>query len=649
MNRLCIYVTYDKQNIVDRYIGYMLKELKTCVSHLVVVCNMPEIARGKEYIDAYADEVFFRENIGFDAGAFKDALCQLVGWDKVLEYDELVLVNDSFFGPFVPMQDIFAQMQEKDCDFWGIMKHSTYRDDEKMQYIPEHIQSYFLVVRNRMLHDASFFDFWKAMSYSASFNSVVKKFELTFTRYFKEKGFLYDSLVDTAPNDSIYEKNNFNQYVYLTNELLQKRGMPVLKKQQIAINTLGGQTQEHLYLALRHIEKNTGYDIGLIWENIIRTLDISDLQKKLCLQYVVDESAQVPNIEKQKALFIVQINYLNSYEYVTEKLQNLHNFFDVIIYTPKDEIAELYSAEEYEVIPSKRKCIEKAQNYDYVCVVRDEDMSSDEVPSYVGKSLFHRTWDNLARGREYVNAVIKLFEQHPYLGLLTPPNPNFGMFYGDNRYEWGEEYPEVKQRAERYGLQDKIKWDKPLFSKFDVFWVRGCILDEMMQWEDEDYKVLPYLLGYVAQRKGFYSGIVESREYASLNEINLQYYLSRLNRVMHKKYGEFDKLGELSDKIIQEELDKYCSKYEKIYVYGAGDEARYFSRYIKNIKSYVVTDGGKKEPEFCGHKVIYLSEAEIDDKVGMVILLNKSNTLQVVSLLENRGIHNYFCHQDYKI
>lgn len=52
MKRLCIYLIYDKQNIVDKYIAYMLK---ICVDKLVVVCNMTGILQGMEYITAYVN------------------------------------------------------------------------------------------------------------------------------------------------------------------------------------------------------------------------------------------------------------------------------------------------------------------------------------------------------------------------------------------------------------------------------------------------------------------------------------------------------------------------------------------------------------------------------------------------------------------
>ena len=127
MKRLCNYLTYDKQKIIDKYIGHILKELKTCTDYLAVICNTPTIAEGKEILETYADTVFYRENIGFDAGGYKDALCHRIGWDKVLAFDELVLVNDSMFGPFRPMKSIFEEMDKKPVDFWGLAKHAEFR------------------------------------------------------------------------------------------------------------------------------------------------------------------------------------------------------------------------------------------------------------------------------------------------------------------------------------------------------------------------------------------------------------------------------------------------------------------------------------------------------------------------------------------
>lgn len=143
MKRLGIYLVYDNENIINPYIEYMLKELKTCLSHPVVVCNMGKVDHGKEILEQYGDEIFFRDNIGFDAGGFKDALCSFLGWEKVLQYEELVLVNDSMYGPFCPMREIFDQMEKRQAGFWGLAKHGEFIDDGG-RCAPEHVQTYFM-------------------------------------------------------------------------------------------------------------------------------------------------------------------------------------------------------------------------------------------------------------------------------------------------------------------------------------------------------------------------------------------------------------------------------------------------------------------------------------------------------------------------
>lgn len=50
MKCLCIYVTYDFENIVDKYIESMLRELRKLTNCLVVVCNYEKITSGIEYI-----------------------------------------------------------------------------------------------------------------------------------------------------------------------------------------------------------------------------------------------------------------------------------------------------------------------------------------------------------------------------------------------------------------------------------------------------------------------------------------------------------------------------------------------------------------------------------------------------------------------
>ena len=144
MRRLLIYLTYDKQNIIDDYIGYFLRSIRPIAATIAVVCNMPKIEKGRHHLSDYADSIFYRENQGLDAGGFKDALCRFIGWDKIRQFDELILANDSFYGPFDDISKIFNEMESRNLDFWGLMKRGagTYGATGND---PEHLLSFFYV------------------------------------------------------------------------------------------------------------------------------------------------------------------------------------------------------------------------------------------------------------------------------------------------------------------------------------------------------------------------------------------------------------------------------------------------------------------------------------------------------------------------
>ena len=74
-------MVYDKDNIIDRYVGYFLNQLKSCVDEIYVVVNSKEIIRGMENFEA-ATKVYYRENEGYDVGAFKDAIVNFIGIEK---------------------------------------------------------------------------------------------------------------------------------------------------------------------------------------------------------------------------------------------------------------------------------------------------------------------------------------------------------------------------------------------------------------------------------------------------------------------------------------------------------------------------------------------------------------------------------------
>lgn len=657
MKRLCIYLTYDGQGIVDEYIGYMLGELKTCVSQLVVVSNQTKIIKGQDILENYADQIFYRENIGLDAGGFKDALCDYIGWDKVGEYDELVLVNDSCFGPFRPMTEIFGEMAGREADFWGLLKYGGFlREDGKKQ--PEHIQSFFIVIRKELLNDISFKEYWENLPYYMTFNEVVENHEVIFTKYFADRGFTYDVLADSDVNITNNIINNYNQYGRLAYELVSKRNFPFFKKKPVSIDNIALQTQENFRRCLNYINHNTTYDVNLIWNNMIRTMNVADIYRSFHLRYIIPDedyesgeykiSNGSDEVSKYKVIIALCLSYKASIEYITDYIEWLKDKACVRIYTDDPDICQYYRqrgyvCKEYGHV-SLNDEIREFSDYDLVGVVHDVDIRTDVEPNYVGKAVLYNIWENLIKNPSHIDRIINKFIEEPWLGIMMSPAPNFGRYFADWGMGWSGELVKVQEFVERRNLNCRLSDDRPPIGIANNFWIRGEILNVIQDIDEKDIDILPYALTYIAQHSGFCSGIVESADYASMNEVNLDGYLDKITAQVRKQFHiDFNDYFEFEKIIFRGAVEVLRSKHKKIYIYGTGWMAGKYKECFSNIEGYIVSDGQPKKDEIDGVKVNYLSEVNVSDDVGVVVCVDEKIQKQIIPLLLDKGIKDYIC------
>jgi hypothetical protein len=112
-----------------------------------------------------------RQNIGLDFAAWRLAISCL--WPTFDRVRDLVLINDSVFGPLTPLAGAFEAMQSRDADFWGIT------DSWEQGY---HLQSYFLAFRHRALAHPAFRRFWETYGSPANKKRVIAEGEIRLSR-----------------------------------------------------------------------------------------------------------------------------------------------------------------------------------------------------------------------------------------------------------------------------------------------------------------------------------------------------------------------------------------------------------------------------------------------------------------------------------
>ena len=247
MKRLGIFVFYDKDGIADEYVFYLINSIKDVVDELIIVINGTIADDALDRMKSISHRIFIRNNIGFDGGAYKDVFTEYLSPSELLSYDEIVMMNDTFFGPFFCWNEVFSQMDRIACDFWGLTRNGNGGKTT------EHIQAYFIVMRHSIFSSIFFMKFWERLCYPINYKEAVQNFEKGFSVFFKKRGFNFTSYADVQ---------GFDFLIAWSPSLLLKANLdfPIWKVRGFE-DILEIDSKSKL---LETIEKNTKYDISLI-------------------------------------------------------------------------------------------------------------------------------------------------------------------------------------------------------------------------------------------------------------------------------------------------------------------------------------------------------------------------------------------------
>ncbi len=253
MARLAVLSVYDPDGMIDDYIVYYIDSLKTVADRIVVVVNGRLGAEGEHKLRKAADDIYMRSNTGFDFGAYKDVLLNRMPdriWD---DYRELILCNDTCFGPFVPFEKIFNSMDKRKLEFWSI----HYMDNELLP----HYQSYFMVFSGKALGlikaflekvvDEKIVDIAYVQGYEHSLSESMMQQKSISAGY-------YTSGQEDYPNLDIYRSPDY---------AIRYLGLPFLKKKCFLPRL---STEKNCYAALDYIRQKTEYPIQHIYHSIKR-------------------------------------------------------------------------------------------------------------------------------------------------------------------------------------------------------------------------------------------------------------------------------------------------------------------------------------------------------------------------------------------
>ena len=567
MKRVAIYFFYDKDGVVDRYVNYFLEDFKQNLDRLIVVCNGKLTPEGREEFSKYTNEIIVRENKGFDVWAYKEGI-EYIGWDNLKNYDELIMLNMTIMGPIYSFKEMFDEMDSrKELDFWGITKFHKFPVDPwgliKYGYIPEHIQSHFIAVRNPMLTSYEFKQHWEKMRMINTYFESVSYHESIFTKKFNDKGFKSDAYIDSE------DLKDFTDHPIIDypKKIIEEKRCPIFKRRSFFnpyddfLTRSMGRSSLELF---KYIEENTNYDVNLIWDNILRVENMYDIKNTLHLNYNLPSNYSLlkDNDSKKIGLFF-HIYFEDLIEECFNYASNVPEYVDIFITTDKEskkikienKFSELKNKVDIKIIENRGRDVsaflvpnrEEILKYDIACFAHDKK-TKQLHPELKGEEFKYKCLENILGNKNFVNNIINLFVENPRLGLLSPPAPNHAEFYGNLGREWGENYDITVEFLKDLKIEINVdKGKAPIAPYGTMFWFRPKAMKKLLEktWKYEDFPKEPNKIDgtllhaieraypFVVQEAGFYSANVLNEDFTRVEMTNLGFMLSSLNKTLY--------------------------------------------------------------------------------------------------------------------
>lgn len=558
--RLGIYCFYDKYGHAASFIKTFLDDLMDNLDDLVVVVNGQLSDQARQLFSEYTKTIIVRENKGLDVAAYKQAILTL-GWEKLESYDEVICLNDTVMGPVYPFREMFACMDCKDVDFWGITAYAGETVDKEQ--IPTHLQAYWHAYRRSLVSSPAFHEYWETMPLWKDYAEVTRKHEMTFTKHFTDLGFTWASYIDWRK----YQGYSSYPLLYMPMQIVRDDRCPIFKRRSFFVDysayfdQTAGQPALDLYEYLRD---HTDYDVDMIWDAILPSYNIDDIRKAMHLDYVLPSQAINPQThDRPRSAFIYHVYFMDLLEDTCHYIASLPEETDLYITSTEDKIPQIreymqqhgisHQATFIPVINRGRDVsallvaacpVVLSGKYDVIGFAHDKKSSQNQENGHHGtesQGFAYKLMENTLGSEAYVKNILTLFAENPRLGQVTPPPPYHALYFAHTiPHDWGANYEITKELLEdRLGIHVPLSPTKPTASAMgSCYWFRVEALKPLFEygWKYEDFlpegqmgedgtisHAIERANGYICQSRGYYPAWVLSDRYARIEVDSLFY------------------------------------------------------------------------------------------------------------------------------
>lgn len=567
IRRCAVFLYFDKDGVVDDYNIFWLNAINQHAEKILIVCNGFLKKEAVEKFKTVTPHILFRRNEGMDVGGYKDGIAFL-GYEELREYDEIILMNYTFYGPLYPLSEMFSAMGKQDIDFWGITAHEKVDvnpfPNAEYSYLPKHIQSYFLVLRHDMFVNKSFRQYWEGLKIPEKYEDSIVKFETVFTEKVSELGFKWSVYID--PKE--LEQMTYCSVMYYPKKVIQENRCPIIKRRSFYhdyMDTVMNTCGEASIQAYEYIRDNLDYDTNMIWDNILRLENMTDINHALHTNYFLSNVRMSNETIGFSTGLLCFVNQDDLVKDLMRFFSKIPSTIDVHVVCATNKCANtvgkyknLYKDYKISVIvDEERDDIDSvflyygkklAKEYDILGTINCSDVEGQEPYSNQSSWLLQNL-KNTIGSEGYIQNILLKFQEEERLGLLSPFMPVHGIYYNEIESEWKYNYKLIKMIFDSCGISVNMSAKKKPIAPFGgCFWVRckgmekffGTSSDKSSLFYTKNKKLhvstLGTMLPFLLQAEGFYSGWMFSDEDAGVELTNLEYLVRETNKAVFATY-----------------------------------------------------------------------------------------------------------------
>lgn len=452
-------------------------------------------------------------------------------YDKFNEDDEIILVRDSFFGLFCNIEDVLYTRRISSKKIFTIYNSKNT-----------------LFVYGR--------DF--------SINDILK--------YFKGNLNVNPQDIDTL----ITTGDKILSPIHDLYELVKNYRLPFIDIECAFIkrtDSINFTLCQDLNNTIKYLYETSKYDVGLIYEFLIDNLNLYDIKNLLNLNYIIDKDLPVCYTSNKRIALFVYLFYDDLIEECMQYINNIPKYIDIFISTDSIEkiikIKSLIKGIKNNITFSKvnargrdiavffTEYTKYFKEYDYACFLHDK--KSIFMGYSVGKNFRNLLWDNVVISENYINQLLKIFNENKYIGLLVPPNVYHGGYFYSYCNYWGKNFNQTKQLLKIIDDKVPLDYDKEPISVGSVFWFKTKALLPItkLHLNNKDFPEEPYpfdgsiahaierLFPYVAQSAGYLTATIYNSEYAATELCSFRVLFK--DYILSKQFFEDDQMFNYSE------------------------------------------------------------------------------------------------------